>query len=80
MIFKRLLESDCIFQELATRFPKISADGPQEIQKNGMLNVPSDILRVRIMTKAVPVYKLTYRIPNNAKFEGSAIGLLFGRT
>lgn len=79
MAFNRLLITDDIFRAMFQSVPKLSADGPHEIQWNGMLNALAAPLKVRVMSKAVPVYKLTYRLPENVPLDGTALGFLFGR-
>jgi hypothetical protein len=60
-LFGDLYNSDNKFKELWDSTPKISADGPHYILKQGLLNKLSDKVKNHINEVKTPLYKLTYR-------------------
>lgn len=60
-LFGDLYNSDNKFKELWDSTPKISADGPQYIQKQGLLNKLSDKVTNHINEIKTPLYKLSYK-------------------
>lgn len=76
-LFAKLLCEDRAFESLFKLIPYISANGPHIIQRNGLLNPPSEDLKVRIMTRVDPLYKLSYRLPKGLSLKNSAIEFLF---
>jgi len=60
-LFGDLYNSDNKFKELWDSTPKISADGPHYVQKQGLLNKLSDKVKNHINEVKTPLYKLTYR-------------------
>ena len=63
-LFGDLYNSDNKFKELWNSTPKISADGPHYIQKQGLLKNLSDKVKNHINEVETPLYKLTYRYDN----------------
>ena len=64
-LFGDLYNSDNKFKELWDSTPKISANGPHYIQKQGLLNKLSDKVKNHIDNVKTPLYKLTYRYDTN---------------
>ena len=60
-LFGDLYNSDNKFKELWDSTPKISADGPHYIQKQGLLKKLSDKVKNHINEVKTPLYKLTYK-------------------
>ena len=60
-LFSDLYNSDNKFKELWDSIPKISADGPHYIQKQGLLNKLSDNVKNHINEVKTPLYKLSYK-------------------
>ena len=60
-LFGDLYNSDKKFKELWDSTPKISSDGPNYIQHQGLLNKLSDNVKNHINKVKTPLYKLSYK-------------------
>lgn len=60
-LFGDLYKSDKKFKEIWDLTPKISADGPHYIQKEGYLNILSTNVKNHINEAKIPLYKLCYK-------------------
>lgn len=71
-LFNELYNSDDMFKKIWNFTPKISADEPHILQTYGLLNYPSDNIKLHIDTNKTPLYKLTYKY-NEDKYNDNCV-------
>lgn len=74
--FERLLEMDHRVRSVWDLVPKVPADGPHRIQREGLFKQPSAGLREEIDERRVPVYKLTWKVAETEAPPSSALSYL----
>lgn len=74
--FEKLVRDDPDCARVWGDTPKISADPPHHLYRAGLLPQASAALRAEIDRREVPVYKMTWRIRDEAIAADSALGYL----
>ena len=76
-LFGRLLEHNSEFHQLWTTTPKISADGPHQLQRTGLLKPATERTDFIIKNKYSNVHKLTHRESFPDDFTGTVLDILY---
>lgn len=78
-LFGDLYNCDKKFQELWDSTPKISADGPTYIQKEGLLQTLSNLVKEHIHKVKTPIYKLSYKYDTTKYNENCNLSYLLNK-
>lgn len=76
-LFGKLLEQNNEFRQLWASTPKISADGPHRLQREGLLQPATDRTDFAIKNKFSNVFKLTHRKPVPDDITGTVLDSLY---
>jgi len=77
-MFERLLTDDPDCAQAWRAVPKISADGPHALYRDGLLAAPSPALQREITQRRIPVYKTSWKLGDlAAPPPGSSLAYLF---
>ena len=76
-LFGKLLEQNSEFRQLWASTPKISADGPHLLQREGLLQPATDRSNLLIREKASNMHKLTHRAALPDDITGTVLASLY---